>query len=416
MSKSLVGIHAKGKIYTDKLLDTSAAAARAISQYGKENVTNGSSGVMCDENSTLICLPTVEATFRNMGIRELIGYAPIAGMQNYQDAVIGHTFADYQPEGYIKAIATPGGAGAVSSVIWNYSDFGDAVLTHDWLWSPYKSMCSETGRKLDTFSLFNENKGFNIASFEAKVREILQQQDRIVIILNTPGNNPTGYTLTNEEWDAVVEVIKENAKANNKSITLLLDIAYIDFTDDPLKSRTFMKKFKSLPENIFITLAFSMSKSFTVYGQRTGAIIGLSSSKEVIEEFTHVTQMTARTRWSNVNRGCMQIMSTICNDPLLVESLQKEREESMGMIARRAKLFMDEAFALELDMLPYCGGFFITIPTVKSDIACEYLQKNKIFLVPLVKGIRIAICSIPTMQVKGLAGQVAEALKNTPEQ
>jgi len=415
MSRSLVGIHAKGKIYTDKLLDTSAAAARAISQYGKEHVTNGSSGVMCDEKGALICLPTVEKTFRNIGIRELVGYAPIAGMQDYQDAAIRHTFGDYQPDGYIKSIATPGGAGAVSSVIWNYSDPGDAVLTHDWFWTPYKSMCSEIGRRLDTFTLFNESKGFNIDSFAIKVKKILDQQDRIVIVLNTPGNNPTGFTLTSVEWDAVIEVVKENAKKDNKSITLLIDIAYIDFTNDPAKVRGFMEKFNNLPDNIFITLAFSMSKSFTVYGQRTGAIIGLSSSKEVIEEFTHVTQVTGRTRWSNVNRGCMQIMSTIYNDPLLVGALQKEREDSMAMIAKRAEVFMDEASKLALDVLPYCGGFFITVPSIKSDLACEYLQRNNIFLVPLSKGIRIAVCSVPTTQVKGLAGQVFEALKNTPE-
>jgi aromatic-amino-acid transaminase len=415
MSRSLVGTHAKGKIYTDKLLDTSAAAAQAISKYGKENVTNGSSGVMCDENGTLICLPTVEATFRNIGIRELVGYAPIAGMQDYQDAAIRHTFGDYQPEGYIKAIATPGGAGAVSSVIWNYSDIGDAVLTHDWFWTPYKSMCSEVGRTLETFTLFNESKGFNIVSFESKVRGILEQQNRIVIILNTPGNNPTGFTLTGDEWDSVIEVIKKNAKKDNKSVTLLIDIAYVDFTNDPVKVRAFMKKFSNLPDNIFITLAFSMSKSFTVYGQRTGAIIGVSSSKEVIEEFTHVTQVTGRTRWSNVNRGCMQMMSTIYNDPLLVETLQKEREDSMAMIAKRAAIFEDEASKIKLDVLPYCGGFFITVPTTKPDTACVYLQKKNIFLVPLSKGIRIAVCSVPTKQVKGLARQVVEAIKNTVE-
>ncbi|MBP2656835.1 MAG: aminotransferase class [Firmicutes bacterium] len=412
MSKSLTGLHANGKLYVDKLLETGAAAQRAAATYGKDNVVNGSMGVMRDEEGALICLPTVEALFKSIEMQNLISYSPIAGPQDYQDAAIRHTFGDYQPEGYIKAIATPGGAGAVSATIWNYSDYGDTVLTHDWFWSPYKWMCDEIGRKLDTFSLYTEDKIFNIASFESKVNEILKKQDRIVIILNTPGNNPTGFTLTDAEWDAVLWVVKENAK-KDKSITLLIDIAYIDFTHDPVKVRAFMKKFGDLPANILVTLAFSMSKSFTAYGQRTGAVIGLSSSKEVIEEFTHVTQVTGRTRWSNGNTGCMNIMAKIYSDPLLVKALEKERADSMAIIAKRADIFVKEASELELDVLPYCGGFFITLPTDNPGLACEYLQKRNIFLVPLSKGIRIAVCSIPAAQVTGLAEQVVESLATT---
>lgn len=46
-----------------------------------------------------------------------------------------------------------------------------------------------------------------------------------------------------------------------------------------------MRKFSNLPENIFTIFAFSMSKGYTLYGQRTGAMVGLSSSKELTTEF-----------------------------------------------------------------------------------------------------------------------------------
>lgn len=410
MSRNLVGNHAKGKVYVDKILNMSAAAVQAVGKYGKENVINGTSGVMCDEEGALICLPTVEKVFRNTATPELIGYAPISGSQGFQDAAIAHTFGDYQPDGYVKAIATPGGAGAVSCVIWNYSDNNDMVLTHDWFWTPYKSMCTEIGRKLETFSLFNEKNEFNLPSFETKVSKILKEQDRLVIILNTPGNNPTGYTLANEEWDGVIETLKTAVKSSNKNITLLIDIAYIDFVKNPAEVRSFMKKLSNLPENIFVAIAFSMSKSFTLYGQRTGAIIGVSSSKDVIEEFTHVTQVTGRTRWSNVNRGSMHVMATIYNDTTLLQSIKQERTNSMAIIAERADFFMGEAAAVGLDVLPYRGGFFITVPTDDPDSVSKQLGQKNIFLVPLSGGIRIAICAIPKRQIKGLATAIKEVL------
>lgn len=407
---ALVGKHAEGKLYVDKILKAGNAASVAISKYGKDKVINGSNGVMRDEEGSLICLPTIEKVFRGTKMVDMSGYAPIGGLPGYQEAAIKHTFGDFQPEGYIKAIATPGGTGAVSAVVWNYSDPGDEVLTHSWFWTPYRTICTENGRYLRTFSLFDENNQFNFVDFEAKVKEILRNQERLVIILNTPGNNPTGYTLSNQEWDHLLDSVRSILKNRDKSITLLLDIAYIDFVNDPVDARAFMKKLSGLPENIFITFAFSMSKSFTLYGQRTGAVIGLSASEEVITEFAHVTQVTGRTRWSSVTRGSMHVMATIFNDLQLIEDVNEERSISMELIAKRAELFMQEADSANMNVLPYRGGFFITVPTETPEVVCEYLSERNIFMVPLSGGVRIAVCSIPKNQIKGLAAKVNKAL------
>lgn len=66
--------------------------------------------------------------------------------------------------------------------------------------------------------------------------------------------------------------------------------------------RKIFKKLSNLPANILSIVAYSMSKGFTLYGQRTGAMIGVSSSKEIIEEFAAINQYTSRATWSNINR------------------------------------------------------------------------------------------------------------------
>lgn len=416
MSTSMVGQHAKGKIYEDRILKTAALANEAIQTFGADDVINGSCGVMYDENGNLLCLPTVEEAYRALPMPDIIAYAPVGGCSDFQEAVLQQVFGPYRPDGYMKAIASAGGAGAVSSVIWNYSDSGDVVLTHDWFWAPYRSMCMEVGRKFETFELFDKNQKFNCPDFEEKVARILQQQERVVVILNTPGNNPTGYTLSNEEWSDVLKCLKRLVCHGDKKVTLLIDLAYIDFVENPQEARSFMKQFSNLPKEIFIVFAFSMSKSFTMYGQRTGAAVGVSASKEVISEFAEVMLVTGRTRWSNINRAAMKVMANIFQNKELRERVEQERLSSMNMISQRARVFMEEADAVGLKALPYRGGFFITVPTNKPAAVSERLREKQIFLIAMNKGVRIGVCSIPRKQISGLAYEIKSAAQSVSEE
>ena len=62
-------------------------------------------------------------------MNEIAAYAPIAGLPAYLEAVKNLTFADNKPDGYLEAVATAGGTGAIHNTIWNYSEIGDSVLT-----------------------------------------------------------------------------------------------------------------------------------------------------------------------------------------------------------------------------------------------------------------------------------------------
>lgn len=408
--KSVAASHAKGKIYTDKLFVTGMAAKKAAEQYGSENVIDASLGAIADDDGKLVCLPTVEKLFRSIPIQEIVSYSPVGGLPAYREGVIEHVFGDSRPDAHIRTVATAGGAGALSNAIWNYSNVGDAVLTHDWFWTPYQTICNEVGRELATFPLFNEQNGFNTNALSEKVKELLEKQDHLVTILNTPNHNPTGYSMTDEEWDSVLAILKDEVKDSSKKITLVVDIAYLDFTEDPQKARRFMKKFGNLPDNLLVLIAFSMSKSFTVYGQRTGALIGISSNQEVIDEFENIILVTGRARWSNINRGCMNVFIAIHKDEELLNQVNKERDSYKNLIKERAEVFIDEAKAIGLDILPYQGGFFITVPCEQAEKVTDELQKNHIFIGPMSKGIRVAACSVPVRQMKGLAKKIKDTI------
>ena len=404
--------HSKGKFATDKIFGASGAAVKATAEFGKDKVVNATIGAIMDDNEELACIPTVEKVLREMPINDLINYAPIAGLPSYLDATINLTFQDNKPDAYINAVATAGGSGVIHHTIWNYSEIGDTILTSDWYWGPYSVLCKEALRKLDTYQLFDEQQNFNIKAFELKVNDLLKKQDSLVIIINTPAHNPTGFSLTDDDWTKVLDVCKSEAKDSTKKITILVDIAYIDYAGEKNETRRFLKQFSNLPANILGILAFSMSKGYTMYGQRTGAMIGISSSKEISKEFADINQYTSRATWSNINRGAMQLLATIYNDKQLLSQFEKERDGFYELIKERANIFMAEAKECGLNMLPYRAGFFISIPSSDSDAVCNKLHDDLIYAVPLAAGVRIAVCAVPSRKIKGMAEKTLKAMKN----
>ncbi len=409
MVMSIAAKHAKGKSAQDKIFGANAAAVAAIAKYGKDAVTNATIGAILDEEEKLVCLPTVEKVYRSLSTNELIAYAPISGLPEYLDCVLTAAFGESRPDGYIAAVATAGGTGAIHHAIWNYLDEGETALCSDWYWGAYKVLCTDMGRKFTTYKMLDENNKFNLPALKAKVEELLAQQDILLFLLNTPAHNPTGYSLSEEDMDGVLGVLKE-AAVPGKNIVFFLDVAYIDYAGEKEEVRKIFKKLSNLPANILCIVGYSMSKGFTMYGQRTGAMIGISSDKDVIEEFAAINQYTSRATWSNINRPAMRTLAAIYSDAELLDAVCRERDYYYQMIKARADLFTKEAKECGLSMLPYVAGFFLSIPAKNPDAICDKLHEDNIFAVPLAAGVRIAVCAVPLKKIAGMAAKVNAAM------
>ena len=406
---SQVASHRVGKKLVDVIFGASGACNEAIKVHGAEKVTNATVGAIIDESGKLACLPTMEKAFRTLPIADVAAYAPPQGLPGYLNTVIDLTFADNKPEGYLAACASAGGTGAIHTAIMNYSEIGDEVLTSDWFWGTYNILCQEEGRSLATYPLFDENQNYNVKALADKVGELFAKQDSLLLIINTPAHNPTGYSLTEEEWTKVLDICRQWA-AQGKKVNLLVDIAYIDYAGEKNETRYFMKQFSNLPDNIFVMFAFSMSKGYTMYGQRTGALIGLSANKELVDEFVDVAKYTGRATWSNINRGAMTLLTNIQQDAEMLAQFEAERDELYAIIRDRAAIFMKEASECGLNALPYKAGFFLSIPAADPAAVCDKLHDDLIFAVPLKKGVRIAVCSVPKAKMYGMAQKVLNAL------
>lgn len=394
MAFNMVADHAKWPKANDAIFGLAAKAKEAIDKYGKENVIDSTLGALADDNGDLICLNTVYEELKSMPNAAIAAYAQVAGQPDYLEAVQKACFGKYKPKAYTRAVATPGGTGSVRHGIFNYTNPGDSILVCDWYWTPYVTISEEYGRYVTTYELFNSKNEFNIESFKEKFEELLNKQKRLVTVINTPANNPTGYSLSDEEWDEVLNIAKENAKNLENKIIFLVDCAYIDYAGIGDERRKFFAKFSDLPKNILIIVAHSMSKGYTMYGMRSGAAIGISSDEEVVEEFYYSCMHSNRANWSNGTRAAMEVMSRIANDPEKTKKYLSEVNAAKTMLRKRANAFVESAKEVGLEILPYRDGFFVSIPCKDSKKASDELIKENMFVVSLKKGLRFAVCAV----------------------
>lgn len=394
MKSIMVADHAKWPAKDDPIFAIAGKAQEATKKYGIENVINSTLGALMDDEGKLIAFKSVYDTLKNMPNEEIAAYSAIAGMPQFLEAVVDAFFTEHKPDAHIRVVATPGGTGSVKEAVWNYTNDGDEILTSDWYWSPYQTIAEEGGRNIVTYKLFDDEGNYNTEGFKSRFKEIIDRQKRLLVIINTPAHNPTGYSVSDEEWDDILVFLKEEAKDEEKKIIIFVDAAYIDFAGKADERRAFFEKFSNLPDNILIIAGFSASKGFTMYGLRNGAVIGISSNEEIANEFYAACVHSGRANWSNGTRGAMLVVSEIFNNEELKKRYLEEKNHYKTMLRKRADAFVENAEKCGLELVPYRDGFFISIPCNKPYEASEALTEKNVFVVPLGKGLRFAVCAV----------------------
>ncbi|MGL5754113.1 MAG: pyridoxal phosphate-dependent aminotransferase [Paraclostridium sp.] len=411
MGKSMVAEHAIWPKEEDIIFSLSERAQIDEKLCGIENIINATIGALVDDKGKLITLKSVYDEYKNLDNELIAPYAQIAGQKNYIEAVKKACFKDYMPNGNIRVVASPGGTGSIKMAIFNYTNENESILVPNWYWGPYKVIAEEINRNIINYELFDEEGNFNFNSFKNQFLNLSNNQNRVFTIFNTPAHNPTGYTVTDKEWDEILGLCKNTSLQHEKNIVLFIDIAYIDFSGkNGNDTRKFFKKFSDLPENVLIIIGYSMSKGYTAYGMRSGACICISSNKDISDEFYYSCSHSARANWSNCNRGAMELLSTIINDEEKLEKYEEERNNYKSLLKERAKSFVQEAKDINLEILPYRDGFFISIPCENPIDVCEKAIESKLYMIPLKMGVRFAVCAVSKEKCKRAPRIIKEAI------
>ncbi len=411
MFKSMAAYNGREIPNEDKVFAASGKALDAVSKYGPAEVINATVGALYDDEGKLLVLKSVENVMKSLPAEKYAAYAPIAGTPGFKKAILKAALGNFEPKSFTCVVGTPGGTAAIRNAIANYSCPGDRILTHSWHWAPYKTIAAEMYRGIERFEMFDEDGRFNIEDFDYKVKKLTRNQEHLVIILNTPANNPTGYALTMDDWYGVKRVLDEVPL--EKKIALVLDVAYIDYAGEPDEVRGFYSVIDNLRANILPIIAYSASKTFTFYGARCAAMICLAHSPEVAEEFERINTFSSRATWSNPPRAPQEVIESIYSDERLLAEVEAERAKARGMLLARGRAFEEEAAKCGLETVPFSAGFFVMVPCNDPDGLCDRLSEKNVFLIPFDKGARVSIAACSKDKCRRLPALIRSAMEES---
>lgn len=357
-----------------------------------EKIVNATIGSLMNDDGTLSVLDTVANLLKQVPRDEWAAYAPIPGTPGYLEAVIGDTFIGHDAlKKAATAVATPGGTGALRHALMNYLEAGQKVLTPSFYWGPYQTLCDEHERGLETFNMFGADGLLDVTALDAKLDAQLKTQGRVLLFINDPCNNPTGYSMRASEWKQVVERLV--AHSGKGPITLLVDMAYFLYgtAKDP---RAFMNELTPLLGKVGLLFAWSGSKSFTHYGLRIGALIACETDDKERAATQAALAYACRGTWSNCNRGGLWTVTKLLTDPALKAQCDAEREKLKALLTARVDAFNALARPKGLNYPRYEGGFFVTVFTDDAEGRAAKMKEHGVYVVPQKGAVRVALCSV----------------------
>lgn len=411
----IIADHAANKALKRDALQLSAEAK--IAKRKDPSVIDGTLGTFYYEDGSFKVHDTISKKLEKINDMDKYLYSTAGGTKEYHDAIMNWFFQQsrnaIEEKLYARSIPTPGGTGALVAAVNNSTSYGETVLIPNPCWGPYVGICESRGRKVEKYTLFDEDK-FNLNALKSKSREVLQKQNRLVCLINDPCNNPTGYTMTEDELRQLIKYFNSLEKT---PVIMVYDAAYIDMAKEGFEAtRKKLEVFTEANENVIIIVAMSLSKTFFVYGQRLGAQIILGKNEAEVQEFKDAGGYFARNTWSNCNKGLTSLMVELNNDKESIDSVKKEIEKVVEELDARGKVFMDEAKECGLKTLPYSSGFFISVPCNNNNLILDKLvEEEKVHLIPIAGCVRVALCALPTKDIKGLASKIKKIIDKYDE-
>jgi len=366
-----------------------------------ETIVNATVGALLDDAGKLAVLPTAARAVHEVPPAEWAAYAPISGLPDFLRAVSDDLLARAPVLRECSvAAATPGGSGALHHAIKNFLEPGQTLLTTNFFWGPYQTLADESDRKLATFDMFAPDPA---AALDRALGAIVSEQKRALLFVNDPCHNPTGYSMTDEEWHAFLEVIASHGK--NAPVTLLLDVAYADYGARDFRAS--LGRFEKVLDRVQILFAYSASKAFTHYGLRVGAIVACTPDQKERAAIDAAFGYSCRGTWSNCVRGGQRAVTRLLTDPELSAALKAERDDLKSLLLRRVAAFNARAKDAKLRYPRYEGGFFVTVFCEDGPKEAARMREMGVYVVPQKKAVRVALCGVSEAEIPRLVEALA---------
>lgn len=297
-----------------------------------------------------------------------------------------------------------------------FMDAGDQVVMPDMMWGNYNlTFVTRRGAVVKKFTTFTEAGGFNVDAFKTCLKQTAAEKGKAIVLLNFP-NNPSGYTPTVAEGDALVAALKEVA-ADGCNLVVVTDDAYFGlFYEDSLKESLFGKLANQHPRLLTVKLDGATKEEF-VWGFRVGFITfadGLAGdNNEVLTALEKKTLGIIRATISN----CPHPSQTFVIDALRSPDFDKQRHEKLEIMKGRALKVKDvlanAKYADSWNFYPFNSGYFMCLELKRVDaekLRVHLLDKYGVGTISInSKDLRIAFSCIEEEDIQELFDLILQA-------
>ncbi|WP_341305009.1 amino acid aminotransferase [Pseudomonas sp. TMP25] len=317
------------------------------------------------------------------------GYLPIEGIAAYDQAVQAMLFGQDSAliqQGRVITTQALGGTGALKIG----ADFlkrllpDAAVAISDPSWENHRALFEAAGFPVRNYRYYDAfSNGVNRGGL---LEDLKNLPARSIVVLHACCHNPTGVDLTLDDWKAVLEILREREHVP------FLDIAYQGFGDGIEEDAEAVRLFAKSDLTFFVSSSFS--KSFSLYGERVGALSIVTGSQEEAGRVLSQVKRVIRTNYSNPPTHGASVVATVLNSPELRamwevelgEMRERIRGMRMSMVEQLAALGAKRDFSFVAEqrgMFSYSGLTTEQVERLRNEFAIYAVGTGRICVAAL---------------------------------
>ena len=286
-------------------------------------------GVYNDDSGKLPLLACVKAAEEEIA-KTLAprGYLPIDGLAAYDSAVRDLVFgADSdivknQRAVTVQALGGTGGLKVGADFLKRINPDAEVWIS-DPSWENHRALFEGAGFIVKTYPYYDA--AAKAVNFGALLAALNTAKAGTIILLHACCHNPTGYDLTDAQWAEVIATVRA------RELVPFLDIAYQGFAEGIESDGTSVRRFAATPGPMLVSSSFS--KSFSLYGERVGALSAVGQDTEEAARLLSQLKRVARTNYSNPPTHGGKIVVTVLGNP----ALRKLWEDELAEMRERIK-------------------------------------------------------------------------------
>jgi len=347
-------------------------------------------GVYYDENGKLPLLGAVKAAEKTrLEAAPARGYQPIEGLAAYNQAVQNLVFGAESAalrENRVITFEALGGTGALKVG----ADYlkrllpSAKIVISDPSWENHRALFETAGFTVDTYAYYDPaTRGVNFEGMKASLNAL---PAGTIVLLHACCHNPTGADLSVAQWKEVVGIVQ------SRDLVPFVDMAYQGFADGVEPDGIAPRLFAEAGLDLFVSSSFS--KSFSLYGERIGALSIVAASKDEASRVLSQVKRVVRTNYSSPPTHGGAIVAAVLSSPELRKQWDDElavmrvriRSMRVGLVEKlkAGNVAQDFSFvAQQRGMFSYTGLTVEQVERLKSEFGIYAVGTGRICLAAL---------------------------------